>query len=410
MVWLHGGAYMYGSSREPLFDGARLAANAGVIVVTVNYRLGALGFLDLSGAPGAHGVSPNPGISDVMLALRWVHDNIAAFGGDPDRVTIFGESAGGGLVTTLLTVPSARGLFHRAVAQSSPVSSVYDRERAGRVAARFLDELGVTTVAEARRAPIDRIVQAAAALYTAIPTEAPGTLAFAPVVDGDLIPEHPTDVLREGRAAAVPLLIGTNRDEAAIFRYWDSPLLPITTDGVERMLEDMRRDEPDVAFPSNAQVLDVYEGIRRRSVGLGITRDIAFRMPSIWAAEGQCTVAPVWLYRFDFATPMLEVLHLGATHAMELPYVWSNFDTMPKDPTFRLGGRRRAQRVSHRMQSRWAAFAHGNPPDGPDGSSAWPAYELEHRSTLVIDAADRSVEDLDRDLRSGWGDHVLSFR
>src|ERR1700739_2851854 len=143
LVWLHGGAYILGSGSQPLYDGRRLVTGGDVVVVTVNYRMGALGFLDLSSFTGRRRFDSNIGLHDVLAALRWVRDNIAAFGGDPQRVTLFGESAGAGIVTTLLGTPAAEGLFAGAIAQSSPATSVYDRERAQRVAISVLDKLGI---------------------------------------------------------------------------------------------------------------------------------------------------------------------------------------------------------------------------------------------------------------------------
>ncbi len=413
MVWIHGGAYTFGSASQPLFDGAALVRAGDVVLVTINYRLGALGFLDLSRiAPG--NFDGNLALKDVLLALRWVRRNIAAFGGDPDRVTVFGESAGGGLVTTLLATPSAEGLFHRAIAQSSPVSSVYGPERALRVAERFLAEVGQTLEggevdsAGLRELPVDEIVRAGTAVYASVPDDAPGTLAFAPVIDGALVPEAPVTVLSEGRGIPIPLIIGTNRDEASLFKFMKSPLIPITGDRLQRMFDDMRAQLPGADLPSESQVLGAYEGARHRALGLGIARDIGFRMPSLWAAEGHARVAPVWCYRFDHSSPFLHLIGLGATHATELPYLWGNLDGGPKDPTFRLGGRRIARRISARMQQRWTGFAHGRDPDA-DGAAKWLPYTADVRDTLVIDGVDRSAPDLDRALRLGWGDRVLTF-
>ncbi len=408
MVWIHGGAYTFGSSSQPLFDGQHLSAAGDVVLVTVNYRLGGLGFLDLTGVPGGESADSNLALRDVLLALAWVQRNIAAFGGDPEHVTVFGESAGGGLVTTLLATPQARGLFARAIAESSPVSSVYGRERAAQVARLFLDELGVANVADARACDTDAIVAASARVYAKVPASDPGTLPFAPVVDGDLVPEHPILALHEGRGLPVPLMIGTNKDEATLFKYMKSPLMPITEPTIMAMFDAMAAENPGVELPARDQVMQAYEGVRHRALGLGVARDIGFRMPTVWAAEGHSAVAPVWLYRFDFATPMLKLLGIGATHATELPYVWGNLDATPKDPTFMLGGRRRGAAVSQRMQARWIAFAHGQVPDAAD-APAWPAYDATGRATLVIDADDRVVADLDEPLRAGWGESVLSF-
>lgn len=421
MVWLHGGAYTFGASSQPLFDATSLATRGDVVVVTVNYRLGAFGFLDLEGLLPDGGFDRNLALKDVLLALRWVQRNIAAFGGDADRVTVFGESAGGGLVTTLLATPSAEGLFARAIAQSSPASSMYGIERARGVAERFVRELAIDSTDAAaaagalRAASVDDIVTAGMAVYAAVPDEAPGTLAFAPVIDGDLLPEAPVTVLREGRGIPVPLLIGTNKDEASLFTFMKSPLIPITEDRIRQMFADMAEDNPTIELPSVAQVQTAYENVRHRSVGLGIARDIGFRMPTVWIAEGHSAVADVWLYRFDHAAPFLRLIGLGATHATELPYLWGNLSGGPKDPTFRLGGRRAAEEISVRMQERWTAFAHGRTPDAATASGApvWVPYCAAgdgSRQTLVIERQDTLVPDLDGPLRAAWGEHVLDFR
>lgn len=415
MVWLHGGAYTFGASRQPLYDATSMVTNGDVVVVTLNYRLGAFGFLDLTSLLPEGGFDRNLALKDVLLALGWVRDNIRGFGGDPDRVTVFGESAGAGLVTTLLATPSADGLFHRAIAQSSPASSMYGVERARSVAERFVRELHIdpTDAAPAARAlraaSADEIVDAAMTLYAEVPHTDPGTLAFAPVIDGDLLPESPAVVLREGRGLPVPLLIGTNKDEASLFRFMKSPLIPITDDRLRQMFDDMAADNPALELPSYDEVRSAYEHARHRAIGLGIARDIGFRMPSIWIAEGHSRIADVWVYRFDQAAPFLRLIGLGATHGTELPYLWGNLTSGPKDPTFRLGGRRPAERVSHRMQQRWTAFAHGRAPD-TDDATAWQRYSPDSsRQTLVIDHHDTLVADLDAPLRAGWGDDVLTF-
>lgn len=415
MVWVHGGAYTFGSSSQPLFEATSMVTHGDVVVVTLNYRLGAFGFLDLAALLPDGGFDRNLALKDVLLALRWVRDNIRAFGGDPERVTLFGESAGGGLVTTLLATPAAAGLFHRAIAESSPASSVYGVERARSVADRFVRELRIDPAdadhaARALRSasPAD-IIDAGMTVYAAVPDAEPGTLAFAPVIDGELVPESPVTVLREGRGLPVPLLIGTNKDEASLFKFMKSPLIPITDERLREMFRDMAEDNPTLELPSFDDVRTAYEHARHHAVGLGMARDIGFRMPSVWIAEGHAQAADVWLYRFDHASPFLRLVGLGATHATELPYVWGNLDTGPKDPTFRLGGRRAAASISRRMRSRWTAFAHGLAPDAAE-VPAWPPYDPDAgRQTLVIDHRDAVVSDLDAPLRAAWGDEVLTF-
>ena len=408
MVWLHGGAYTFGSSTQPIYDGTTLVTAGDVVLVTVNHRLGALGFLDLrSVATAADPFDANPALRDVLLALHWVQENIRSFGGDPGRVTVFGESSGAGMVTALLATPSAAGLFHRAIAQSSPVTSMYGADRAAAVARAFLTAAGVSPARPEglRLLSASAVVDAAATVFADVPRDHPGRLPFSPVVDGDILPEHPITVLSSGRGLPVPLIIGTNRDEATLFKFMRSPLMPITRDALEQMFQQMREEDPDAVAPSRDQVLTAYQDVRERALGLGIATDIAFRMPTIWAAAGHSAVAPTYLYRFDYATPLLKALGIGASHATELPYVWGNLDALRLDPSYGFGGRARALALSRRMQYRWTSFAHGAGP-GAD----WRPYTVADRATLVIDRRDRLVADADAALRAGWGEAVVSFQ
>jgi len=427
MVWIHGGAYIFGASSQPLFDAQPLVTRGDVIVVTVNFRLGALGFLDLSSFSTAeHTFDSNLGLRDVLLALQWVQQNIAAFGGDPGRVTLFGESAGGGIVTTLMTMPVAEGLFARAIAESSPASSVYDTVRSATVAALFLDKVSVSAaeIERVRTLPVDTIVEQGFAVYRQIPADYPGTLAYAPIVDGDLVPDYPLTRFRAGLAHPVPLIIGTNKDESAMFKLMKSPLMPIQSDTIMQMFADLAAEHPEITMPSEAQAGSAYTGLSLKAKGLGVARDIGFRMPTLWLAEGHSAIAPVYLYRFDWATPMLRLLGIGATHATELPYLWGNLVSGPKDITFKLGGLSTGKHLSERMQTRWLAFAVDGVPTGQPGEPEWLPYRVEeawsattdasgpsagHRATLVIDKQDSLVHDLDETLRLAWGTEVLSF-
>jgi para-nitrobenzyl esterase len=412
MVWVHGGAYLIGSANQPLYHGRAMASGGDVIVVTVNYRLGALGFLDLSAFNTArHRFDTNLGLRDVLFALQWVRDNIAAFGGDPDRVTLFGESAGAGIITTLLTSPAATGLFSAAIAQSSPATSIYDSNRARRIAEQFLDHLGVRSdeVDRLPEVPVQAILAASKQVFDDVPAQTPGTLAFVPIVDGDIVPDYPVKLARDRRSHPVPLIIGTNKHEAALFRWMKSPLMPITPEALKSMFAEIAAEQPSLQIPSEAEITTAYPG-RAKARRMGVARDIGFRMPSVWFAEGHSAVAPVYLYRFDYSTPMLRLLRLGAAHATELPYVWGNLVAGPKDPTFKLGGLKHGRAVSRRMQRRWVSFAVGADPTGVVGEPVWRPYRADDRATLVIDKHDRVVADLDRDIRAAWGDEVLNFR
>jgi para-nitrobenzyl esterase len=412
MVWVHGGAYVLGSSAQTLYDGATLAAGGEAVIVTVNYRLGAFGFLDLSAFDSdAVTFDTNLGLRDVLWACEWVRDNIAAFGGAADRVTLFGESAGAGVVTTLLASPAAAGLFSRAIAQSSPATSVYDASRSRTVATRYLELLGLQPDDAPRLAdaPTAELVTATKQLFNEVPVRYPGTLAFAPFVDGDVVPDYPVNVAREGRTHPVPLIIGTNEHEAALFRFMKSPLMPITSEAIKAMFAAIAAEQPSVQIPSEAELGATYRG-RGKKPGMGVARDIGFRMPSLWFAEGHGASAPTFVYRFDWATPLLRLLRLNGAHATELPYVWGNLVAGPKDPTFKLGGLRTGRAVSDRMRTRWLNFAAHGEPRGAAGDPVWSPWGDAGHPTLVIDKADSVVPDLDGPVRRAWGDAVLSFR
>jgi para-nitrobenzyl esterase len=406
MVWVHGGAYVLGSSSQPLYDGRRLASGGDVIVVSLNYRIGVFGFLDLSQV--SDHFDSNIGLRDVLAALRWVRDNIAAFGGDPARVTLFGESAGAGIVTTMLAIPEADGLFAGAIAQSSPATSVYDQARAQRVTRQVLDNLGITDSDAHRLNEVDvpALISATKKVFDEVPVRNPGTLAFVPIIDGDLLHDYPVKVARRGGTHPVPLILGTNRNEAALFRLMRSPLMPITPRAITSMFNEIAAEQPDLQLPTVEQLGSTYRGKRR---GTSIASDVGFRMPSVWLAEGHCRVAPVYLYRFDYSTPILKLLLVGAAHATELPYVWGTLGA-PKDVTLKLGGAKPAKALSKRIRTRWTNFAATAKPIGPAGEPDWTPYQEADRACLVMDRTDRVVYDADARIRAAWGSDILHFR
>ncbi|AKE89484.1 MULTISPECIES: carboxylesterase/lipase family protein [Rhodococcus] len=412
MVWIHGGAYVLGYSGQRIYDGRLLAERGDVVVVTVNYRLGALGFLDFSSFSTAGTTfESNVGLRDQIAALEWVRDCISAFGGDPDRVTVFGESSGGGSLTTLMTVPRAEGLFHRAIAQSPPATSAYGSERAARVAERFLEILDLTParVWALRDMPHETLTDAGDVLVGEIPTKFPGTLAMAPVVDRDLVPKYPVAAFQKGLAHRIPLIIGSNKDEPSIFRFMKSPLMPVSDASVQAMLDALAADHPELPPDRIAEIISAYPDVSKTSGAMALSRDAGFRMPVVWIADAHSAHSPTWVYRFDHATPMLKAARIGAGHATELPYVFGNFGTLDRDPTFWLGGRKAATVVSGRIQRRWLAFAHHGVPAALDGSRHWAPYDTGKRMTLLIDSTDTLVSDPDRVLREAWGDQVMGF-
>lgn len=176
------------------------------------------------------------------------------------------------------------------------------------------------------------------------------------------------------------------------------------------MFAEIAAEQPEVALPTDEQIGSAYAGLHVKARGMGLASDIGFRMPSVWLAEGHGTVAPAYLYRFDFATPMLKLMRIGAAHAMELPHVWGNLKLGPKDPTYRLGGYKAGKSVSERVRARWLNFAAQGKPIGLPDEPAWLPYQEPDRTCLVIDREDAVVSDLDRNIRALWGDRVLNFR
>ncbi|GAA4488906.1 carboxylesterase/lipase family protein [Rhodococcus olei] len=392
MVFIHGGAYSTGAPSTPLYHGDALVRRGDVVYVSVGYRLGALGYLDF----GDHATAQRPfdsnlGLRDQVAALSWVRRNIAAFGGDPDNVTLFGESAGANAVTTLMCVPSAAGLFQRAIAQSPPAASAYGRDRARAWAGEFLELLDRDSdpVRALTEAHPDELVRAGDSLAARGADEAPGTRAFAPVVDGDLLPRHPLDAFAAGLAHPVPLIIGTNAREGTMFpRFLD--IIPTDPERIENMFA-----ETDPALVT--RILEAYPGYPDRHAAVQLGGDVTFWEPSILVAQAHTTAAPTYMYRYDFAPNLLRWTGFGATHATELLAVFGAGDRPLGKAAAALGGRDGLRAATNILQSHWLHFArHGHPRE------TWPVYGIDRRETLIVDTVARVEDDPDGDKRRAW--------
>jgi para-nitrobenzyl esterase len=391
LVWIYGGAFTNGSSALSISSGHGLARRGDAVFVSFNYRLGALGFTDLTrySTPGRP-IESNLGLRDQVAALGWVRDNVAAFGGDPDNVTVLGQSAGGTSVTTLLAVPASRGLFHRAIAQSPAAHLAYLPERAAEWGARLVRLLGADEKGAADavlRASPDDLAAAGAALSEWTHQATPGTHSFAPVVDGDVLPVHPADAVASGATHPVPLVIGTNDREWALFARVGLTTVPTTRTQLDRMFA--------LADPSaRDRVLAAYAG---RGDAVDVGGDHTFFWPTVEIAEGHATVAPTWMYRYDFAPRLLRMAGFGATHATELLPMFGEVDSPAGRVITAIGGRAAMRAVSARMQDHWVHFArHGTPAPG------WPRYDAERRRTLIIDETDQVEDDPRAERRRAW--------
>jgi len=409
VVWVHGGGFTTGTGASTLFAGHHLAAK-GVVVVTINYRLGALGLLahpDMDG-DGAGGWA-NWALHDQLAALGWVQDNIAAFGGDPGNVTLSGESAGAMSICDLLSVPAASSLFRRAVVQSGPPVAAGVDWAIGR-SQRLAGHLGLPafSLEELRRAPAAQLVSATQRLAAEIPGDGGLPLPFLPVVDGGLLERFPDDSIVDGEAAAVPLLVGTTRDESALFTVadWTKPELDMG-----RVVRRVARFvEPDAA----AAVVEAYrdaraargEPISGHQLWTAITTDYVFRLPllSMLAAHRKYQTK-VFSYLFTWESPFMGGA-FGSCHGLEIPFVFGTVANRAIQ-VFTGSGPSSAA-LSEQMQSAWLAFARDDDPSCEEVGS-WPAFDPIQRSTMVFGPGGGLYDDPRSQERLAWEEAGISI-
>jgi para-nitrobenzyl esterase len=401
LFWIHGGAFVIGSGSQALYDGERLARRGDAVVVTINYRLGAFGFLRTREASGgALPASGNEGILDQIRALEWVQGEIARFGGDPGNVTVFGESAGSISVAALLVAPRAGGLFHRAILQSGAPNLVTTPGAATAICRRILDDAGIAPA----EAPRLRDLRAEALLDSQNrATPRAGGVSYAPVADGDLLPADPFAAVRAGEVARVPILVGTNLHEMKLFRFMDPTLDSLDEAGLEaRAAAALPRGGRDAAraIATYRRVLEARgESATPTNLWLAMQSDLAFRAGAARLAELWSAHAPAYSYLLTWETEALGGT-LGACHALELPLVFGTLDD-PGIGRLAAGGKD-PESVSARMQEAWLAFARTGDP-GTAGIPAWPCYDGARRQTMRIDQRFELLEAPLEELRSFWG-------
>jgi para-nitrobenzyl esterase len=395
MVWLHGGGFSTGSGSGPILDGSSLARTSDVVVVTINHRLNVFGFTYLGDVAGPEfALSGGAGMLDIVQALEWVRDNIDRFGGDPNLVTIFGQSGGGRKVATLMSMPMATGLFHRAVIESGAVLRLTTREDASHATDLLLGELGLARgqVRELQNVPMAQLLAANAAVNAKLTAREPGQTANSPTVDGKALPVHPWDPAGPAISADIPLLIGYARTEETLYDRPTPEALALDEAGLRlraskriggdpgRVIDAFRKAHPE-ATPWDLWILIATDHPRG-----AYSRELAKRK----AAQGG---ASAFLYRFDWETPEGGG-HMRSPHTVEIPFVFNNIKIagplISKMPE--------AQALATRVSAAWVAFARTGNPNTP-GLPKWPIYSAASRDTMLFNDTSRVEQDPDRVCR-----------
>jgi para-nitrobenzyl esterase len=390
LVWIHGGGYRTGQGGIPWYNGARFVINGDIVVVSINYRLGALGFTDLSELGSEFALSGVNGILDQINALKWVQDNIEAFGGDPGQVTIAGESAGGFSVATLLGSPVARGLFHRAIPQSGAAHHTLTAEAGLKVAQHFIEAMKTDDISALQAASVDQVLAAQQQVDSVVQGRSSlvnelGAFAspFYPVVGNDVLPLSPLQAIRQGAGTEIAVLTGTNQDETTLWGYGrvDEDRLRQTADEYgagDSLLAAFRKERPE------ASVNDLM---------IAMTTDHSFRIPAIRLAEARAKPgAHTWMYLFCWESRALEG-KLKATHSLEIPFAFDNLHQPGVD--FFLGEGHVPQNVADVMHKAWIDFIR-------DGNPGWPEYEPGQRITMCFNDESKVMEDPQSISRSAW--------
>lgn len=396
MVWLHGGGYSAGSGQElPSYDGTSLAFAEDVVVVSINHRLNVLGFLDLSAYGEKYAKSANAGLLDIVASLKWVRDNIAAFGGDPSNVTIFGQSGGGGKVTTLLATPCAKGLFHKAIVQSGSMLRTMESKYSRKIGIATVRNLGLdaSSIDKISEVPYGELLAAGDKAIAQVKAEADrdGVASFifgwAPTVDGAVLPSQPFDPQAPAISADIPMIIGTTRHEFSMTTYVPAlrnagreEVIGILKgrygEGTERFLELFAK-----AYPGSkpADMLDA---------------DFVFRPSAIEQALRKSLqgAAPVYMYMFNWESPVLDGI-LRSTHCMEIPFVFNNADRHAS----MTGGGAQAMELASKMSHCWAEFARCGKPSA-EGLPEWEPFEAEKRAVMFFDNTCKMSYSHDKEL------------
>ena len=404
LVWVYGGAFLTGGGSFPLYNGARLAGEQRAVVASVNYRVGALGFMDLRQVPGGAQTTPNCGLHDIRLGLAWAADNAARFGGDPATLTAFGESAGAGSILHLLGSPGISSVLRRAIMQSPGADMTQSPETAAAVARVFMENAGASDVAGLRRMGPEALLSAQSKTVAAMLAEA-GPMPFHPVVDGSLVPAAPAESLRTGTATDVDVMIGATAHELRLFHQ------ELPARNSERILHRAVGDHiarRTGAPPSEGDAEAVVGEYRQATEGAGwtsdsdimtaVNTDVTMREPIQRIADFRAE-AGARTYMYDFCWRSQADPDKGAFHAIDLPFALDAFGVDGWDEF--VGADEAAEALGRGMRSAWAAFARSGDPSTA-GLGPWPRYETDRRMTMIFDANPALASDPFQRARRLW--------
>ncbi|MFX1479091.1 MAG: carboxylesterase/lipase family protein [Promethearchaeota archaeon] len=394
MFWIHGGGFTTGNGAS--LDGSRLAVRGDVVVVSINYRLGYLGFLYMPDMPDT---TANAGLLDMVAGLEWVKENISKFGGDPSNVTIFGESAGGMAVSSLLATPSAKGLFHRAIPESGAANKFgYNPVSAIEVYEELMQRLGVEKgdIEALRKLPAEKFIVPQMDM-----TEfRVSGLRVGPVVDKNTLPEHPLEAISKGFAKDIGVFIGSNLDENKLFLMWNPKAFDLTEEGLYKTVNAFMRYTNQKEGKAK-EIIETYRELRKtpRNIADAILSDYTFRIPSIRLAEAQSKYQKnIYMYLFTWQSPLGGGKY-GAMHALELPFVFGLLGD--RDIGFFPGRTEETQRLSDQMMDTWIAFARsGNP--NHENIPELPPYDKQKRATILFDKEVTVEQDPYGNERMAW--------
>jgi para-nitrobenzyl esterase len=394
MFWCHGGGFASGSGSSPDNDGTNLARRGDVVVVTINHRLNVLGFANLSEFSRDFADSGDAGMLDIVQALNWVRANISEFGGDPNTVMIFGQSGGGRKVETLLAMPSAKGLFDRAIIESGAAIKVIDRDVAVRNSELLLAKLGIekANVRELQKLPVEKIMAAHFAVIKDHPGVDQSTAGFSPTVDGKILPQHPFYPKASTVSADVPVMIGCTRTEMTLFSLNDASAFSLNDD-------QMRGRVKELLGSQAPGIIDLYKKLNPSAsasdIYFLIASDYRYGAPTMKIAERRAALgkAPVYLYYFTWETPV-QGGRLKSPHTMEIPFAFDNVKISAR----MTGGGADAMALADKVSDAWIAFARTGNPNTPKLPN-WPAFNAKDRATMVIDNVSKVVNDPLREQR-----------